>query len=64
MFPRRTRAQGRRSLSITSLNAPPAKWLDIYTKWCYINTMDFFETFVDGIVNLITGFIEAMINIF
>jgi len=26
--------------------------------------MDFFEMFVDGIVNMITGFIDAIINIF
>jgi len=26
--------------------------------------MDFFEVFIDGIVDLITGLIEALINIF
>jgi len=26
--------------------------------------MNFFETFVEGIVNLITGIIEAIVNIF
>ena len=41
-----------------------AQGLDILIKWCYIDIMDFFEMFVDGIVNMITGFIDAIINIF
>jgi hypothetical protein len=30
----------------------------------YFKPMDFLEAFVEGIVNLIVGFIEAIINMF
>ena len=38
--------------------------LDIITKWCYTAIMDFIEIFIQGIVDIIIGFIEAIIGIF